>query len=435
MDSCVKNLGFIIPDKQYLQLRFRCNMGYWPDFKNPKTFNEKINWLKLYNRKPEYTTMVDKYAVKSYVANIIGDQYIIPTLGVWETPEEIEWDKLPNQFVLKTTHGGGSCGVVVCPDKAKLNKTEAVSKLRDSMNSDIYSILREWPYKNVKKQIIAEKFMAPRISAASNDLEDYKFFCFNGEPKYCQVIRDRHTKETIDFYDMDWNHQEFVGLNPIARNGLKPVARPVHLSDMIRICRELSKDIPFVRVDLYVIDDCEYFGELTFYPASGFGCFTPEEWSCKLGDILTMPTEIRGGGYKCLVNNGLANIVQQSARYDELKDYKFFCFNGKVRCFKIDFNRFVGHRANYYSPEGELLPFGEKMCMPDYDHKETIPSNLKEMVVIAEKLSSGIPFLRVDLYNINDIIFFGETTFFPAGGMGDFTDSSWDERLGSWINL
>lgn len=136
-----------------------------------------------------------------------------------------------------------------------------------------------------------------------------------------------------------------------------------------------------------------------------------------------------------MVNNGLANIVQQSARYDELKDYKFFCFNGKVRCFKIDFNRFVGHRANYYSPEGELLPFGEKMCMPDYDHKETIPSNLKEMVVIAEKLSSGIPFLRVDLYNINDIIFFGETTFFPAGGMGDFTDSSWDERLGSWINL
>lgn len=296
VDSCVKNLGFMIPDKQYLELRFRFNMGYWPNFNNPKTFNEKINWLKLYNRKPEYTVMVDKYAVKDYVASKIGEEYIIPTLGVWSTPEEIEWDKLPNQFVLKTTHGGGSCGVVVCPDKSKLNREDAVAKLRDSMNSDIYTILREWPYKNVKKQIIAEKFMAPRISAASNDLEDYKFFCFNGEPKYCQVIRDRHTKETIDFYDMEWNHQEFVGLNPVARNGLTPVARPVHLNDMIHICRELSKDIPFVRVDLYVIDDREYFGELTFYPASGFGCFTPEEWSCKLGDILTMPTEIRGGG-------------------------------------------------------------------------------------------------------------------------------------------
>lgn len=295
VDSCVKNLGFMIPDKQYLELRFRFNMGYWPNFNNPKTFNEKINWLKLYNRKPEYTVMVDKYAVKDYVASKIGEEYIIPTLGVWSTPEEIEWDKLPNQFVLKTTHGGGSCGVVVCPDKSKLNREDAVAKLRDSMNSDIYTILREWPYKNVKKQIIAEKFMAPRISAASNDLEDYKFFCFNGEPKYCQVIRDRHTKETIDFYDMEWNHQEFVGLNPVARNGLTPVARPVHLNDMIHICRELSKDIPFVRVDLYVIDDREYFGELTFYPASGFGCFTPEEWSCKLGDILTMPTEIRGG--------------------------------------------------------------------------------------------------------------------------------------------
>ena len=294
VDSCVKNLGFMIPDKQYLELRFRFNMGYWPNFNNPKTFNEKINWLKLYNRKPEYTVMVDKYAVKDYVASKIGEEYIIPTLGVWSTPEEIEWDKLPNQFVLKTTHGGGSCGVVVCPDKSKLNREDAVAKLRDSMNSDIYTILREWPYKNVKKQIIAEKFMAPRISAASNDLEDYKFFCFNGEPKYCQVIRDRHTKETIDFYDMEWNHQEFVGLNPVARNGLTPVERPVHLNDMIHICRELSKDIPFVRVDLYVIDDREHFGELTFYPASGFGCFTPEEWSCKLGDILTMPTEIRG---------------------------------------------------------------------------------------------------------------------------------------------
>lgn len=291
MDSCVKNLGFLIPDKQYLQLRFRLNMGYWPDFNNPKTFNEKINWLKLYNRKPEYTTMVDKYAVKDYVAKKIGEEYIIPTLGVWATPEEIEWEKLPDQFVLKTTHGGGSSGVVVCPDKSRLNKVEAVAKLRDSMNTDIYSILREWPYKNVKKQVIAEKFLTPHISVASDDLEDYKFFCFNGEPKYCQVIRDRHTKETIDFYDMEWIHQEFTGLNPVARNGLTPVARPVHLETMISLCRELSKGIPFVRVDLYVVDDNEYFGELTFYPASGFGCFTPEVWSIKLGEILTLPID------------------------------------------------------------------------------------------------------------------------------------------------
>lgn len=136
-----------------------------------------------------------------------------------------------------------------------------------------------------------------------------------------------------------------------------------------------------------------------------------------------------------MINNGLVDVVQQSARYDELKDYKFFCFNGKVRCFKIDFNRFVGHMANYYSPEGELLPFGEKICMPDYDRKEHIPTNLKEMVLLAEKLSSGIPFLRVDLYNIHGNIFFGETTFFPAGGMGKFTDDIWDRTLGNWIEL
>lgn len=295
LDSCVKNLGFIIPDKQYLQLRFRFNMGYWPNFKSPKTFNEKINWLKLYNRKPQYTTMVDKYAVKDYVAGIIGEQYIIPTLGVWSTPEEIEWDNLPNQFVLKTTHGGGSCGVIVCTDKSKFDKSKAIAQLNESLALDIYSILREWPYKNVKKQIIAEKFMAPKMSPAPKDLDDYKFFCFGGEPHYCQVIRDRHTKETIDFYDMEWNHQEFVGLNPVARNGLAPVARPGNFEVMKEVCRKLSKDIPFVRVDLYVIDDKEYFGELTFYPASGFGTFTPDQWNTRLGDLLNLPTEYRGG--------------------------------------------------------------------------------------------------------------------------------------------
>ena len=299
MASIISNFFRWLPDATYLKLLYRFKMGHRLDLKNPQTFTEKLQWLKLYNRKPEYTKMVDKYAVKEYVANIIGEEYIIPTLGVWDKPEDIDWDSLPNQFVLKTTHGGGGGGVVICKDKATFNKTTAIAKLKESLASDIYSGLREWPYKNVPKRIIAEKFMAPEKSPdsvlKSSELLDYKFFCFDGEPKYCQVIRDRHTKETIDFYDMDWNHQEFVGLLPQSNladsisNGLTSVARPKNLEEMKEICRKLSKDIPFVRVDLYVIDDKNYFGELTLYPASGMGVFTPEEWNGKLGDMLTLP--------------------------------------------------------------------------------------------------------------------------------------------------
>ena len=295
--SIISNFFRWLPDATYLKLLYRFRMGHRLDLKNPQTFTEKLQWLKLYNRKPEYTTMVDKYAVKQYVADIIGEEYIIPTLGVWDRPEDIDWDSLPNQFVLKTTHGGGGGGVVICKDKATFDKTTAIAKLKESMASDIYSGLREWPYKDVPKRIIAEKFMAPEKSPAPKDLPDYKFFCFNGEPHYCQVIRDRYTKETIDFYDMDWNHMPFVGLNPVARNGLTsvarngltPVARPGNLDEMKEICRKLADSKSFVRVDLYVIDDKSYFGELTLYPASGIGVFTPEEWNSKLGDLLTLP--------------------------------------------------------------------------------------------------------------------------------------------------
>lgn len=281
--SLLQNLSFLFPDKLYLSLLFRCKMGYWIDWKNPKTFSEKLQWLKLYNRKPEYTTMVDKFAVKEYVANLIGEEYIIPTLGVWDTPEEIEWDKLPDQFVLKTTHGGGSCGVVICKDKSSFNRMAAIEKLRKSMKSCIYKSYREWPYKDVKKRIIAEKYMGEE---SLEDLIDYKFYCFGGFPLYCQVIRDRRSNETIDFYDRMWEHMSFVGLNPIVKNGLKPVAKPANLEDMFSICSKIGNQIPFVRIDLYSIQEKVYFGEITFYPASGLGVFTPKEWNDKLGDLI-----------------------------------------------------------------------------------------------------------------------------------------------------
>lgn len=274
----------LLPDSWFLKIKYYYRLHKCLNLKSPKTFTEKLQWLKLHNRKPIMTTMVDKYAVKDYVAQIIGSEYIIPTLGVWDNVEDIDFEKLPDQFVLKCTHDSG--GLVICKDKSSLNINKACRKLTQTLHSDYFSMNREWPYKNVPRRIIAEKFM--KDGDNNGDLSDYKFFCFNGEPRYCQVIRDRNTKETIDFYDMDWQHQEFVGLNPIARNGLTPVDRPVHLVKMKEICRKLATEAPFTRVDLYVINNHVYFGEITFYPATGMGVFTPDKYNQILGEMLIL---------------------------------------------------------------------------------------------------------------------------------------------------
>ncbi len=288
MNSIVYKILQLLPDKPYLLLQFYKNFHHLPNLKSPKTFSEKILWLKLHDRNPLFTIMVDKNLVKEYVANIIGSEYVIPTYGVWKKAEDIDWDSLPNQFVIKTNHSGGNNGVIICKDKSSFDKVDAIKRLNESLDHNSFFYGREWPYKNVEKCIIAEKFITFGDVNVPKDLPDYKFFCFNGEALYCQVIRSRSSKETIDFYDMNWQHQEFVGLNPVARNGRNPVARPEKLEDMIRICRSLSKGRPFLRVDLYLAGNKIYFGELTFYPASGIGTFTPEVWQEKLGDLINI---------------------------------------------------------------------------------------------------------------------------------------------------
>lgn len=281
----LRNLNFLFSDKMYLQLMFRCKMGYKLDLSNPKSFSEKIQWLKLNNRNPLYTTLVDKYAVKNYIAKIIGEDHIIPILGVWNSAEKIDFDTLPNKFVLKTTNGGGG-NVLVCKNKLTLNREASIKKMDMQLKQrSIYKTYREWPYKNVTPRIIAEKYMEDE----NGELNDYKFFCFNGKPQYCQVIRDRFTKETIDFYDLEWNHMPFVGLNPVVENGLNPVEKPRCLKALIEACESLSEGIPFVRVDFFVINNQFYFGEMTFYPASGLGEFRPMEWNNRLGDLIKLP--------------------------------------------------------------------------------------------------------------------------------------------------
>lgn len=275
-----------LPDKIYLKLLYRFKMGKRLNLRNPQTFSEKLQWLKLYNRKPEYTQMVDKYAVKEYVANIIGSKYIIPTLGVWDRPEDIDWDSLPNQYVLKTTHGGGNTGVVICKDKSTFDKEKAIEKLNRSLKQDIYKTLREWPYKNVPKRIIAEQF----IEAENNDLPDYKFFCFDGEVKALFIGTERGTGNVkFDYFDADFNHLDLIQQHPMSGRQLE---KPVGFEEMKKVASQLSKGIPQVRIDLYNVNGEIYFGEMTFTHHGGVVPFHPESWDYTFGSWIKLPSKM-----------------------------------------------------------------------------------------------------------------------------------------------
>ena len=292
---CAQYVKNYMSDRMYLKHIYRLNMGHELNLNNPCSFSEKLQWLKLYNRCPMYVKMVDKYEAKKYVASCIGEQYIIPTICVWDRVEDIEWDNLPNQFVLKCTHDSG--GLIICKDKMKLNVEVAKKRLQRSLEHDYFMNGREWPYKDVPRKIIAEKFIAP-IKKTNKNISSQSFL-----------------------------------------------------------------------------------------------------------------------------------------EYEDLRDYKFFCFNGKVHFFKVDFGRFVDHHANYYSVGGVLQKFGEANCPPDLTAKIELPNNIDKMIVLAEKLSKGIPFLRVDFYDVEEKIYFGELTFYPASGWGKWTSFKIDEMLGSLIDL
>ena len=273
-------------DEAYLRLHYRLHMGERLNLKTPKTFSEKLQWLKLHDRRDEYTQMVDKIAVKDYVAGKIGSEYIIPTLGVWEKAEDIDWNSLPDKFVLKCNHNSG--GLVVCTAKNKLDVQAACERLNHSLKQNYYYSNREYPYKNVPPRILAEPYMQDN---SSKELMDYKFYCFNGRAEYCQVIADRSTCETIDFYDRNWVHQPFIGLYAKALHAKALHACPPDYPKMIEIAETLAVGIPFVRIDLYYINRHIYFGEITFFPLAGMGIFSPEEWNERLGAMIKLPSD------------------------------------------------------------------------------------------------------------------------------------------------
>ena len=275
-----------LPDEKFLSRRYRASLKRDINLNDPKTYNEKLQWLKLYNQKPEYTGMVDKYAVKEYVAKKIGEEYIIPTLGVWDKFEDINFDLLPDQFVLKCTHDSG--GLVICKDKSRLDKHKAKNKIEKSLKRDFYITGREWPYKNVQRRIIAEKYMEDRETA---ELRDYKFFCFNGEAKALFVATDRQTpgeEVKFDFFDMNYQH---IAVRNGHENAKIPPQKPTQFDLMKELAGKLSQGIPHVRVDFYEVNGKVYFGEMTFFHFSGLVPFDPQEWDYTFGSWIELPTE------------------------------------------------------------------------------------------------------------------------------------------------
>jgi len=288
LKALLLKMTHIIPDALYLKLRYYMRFHQKLNLKNPRTFSEKLQWLKLYDRRPEYSMMVDKYEVKKYVADIIGEEYIIPTLNVWNSFDEIDFDTLPNQFVLKCTHDSG--GLVICTDKATFDKASAKKKIEASMKAKYFYHTREWAYKSVKPRIIAEQYME---DDTTKDLRDYKFFAFDGDVKMFFIATERQETDSetkFDFFDSDFNHLDFINGHPNAK--VSP-AKPQNFELMKELASKLSKGIPHVRVDFYEVNGKVYFGELTFCHWSGLMPFEPHEWDEKIGDWIKLPPKKR----------------------------------------------------------------------------------------------------------------------------------------------
>lgn len=289
----LKNMKYalrVLPDSLYIQIYYFMRFKRLCNLNNPKTYNEKLQWLKLNDKNPDYINMVDKYEVKEYVRKIIGEEYIIPTLGVWENFDEIDFEKLPNKFVLKCTHD--SEGLVIVKDKNQLDIDSAREKINTALKYNFYYIGREWPYKNIKPRIIAEQYMEDDVYG---ELRDYKFFCFNGEPKAMFIATDRGEGTTkFDYYDLDFNHLDIVQHYP---NSSKKIDKPLQFDKMLEISEILSKNMPHVRVDFYEVNGKLYFGELTFYHFSGFMPFTPCKWDDIFGSWIELPN-LNTGAFK-----------------------------------------------------------------------------------------------------------------------------------------
>lgn len=283
--SIIVKLGWLFPDKLYLQMMYRLKMGRSLNLKNPRRFTEKLQWTKLYYRLPILTTLVDKELVKPYVAKLIGEEHIIKNIGVWDSFDDIDFTILPDKFVLKTTNGGGGTNVVICRNKTQLDKPKTKRTIEKSQKQDIYKHLREWPYKNVSHRILCEEYKEDD----SGELRDYKFFCFNGVPKVMLLASNRYTTHNFNYYDMDFNKLPITSV--AGSQSSEELKRPDTFEEMKAIASKLSDGFPHVRVDLYSCEGKVYFGEMTFFDSSGYDNMSSDEWDLKFGSWMVLPDQ------------------------------------------------------------------------------------------------------------------------------------------------
>ena len=274
-----------LPDKTYLKIMFRLRMGKKLNLDAPETFSEKLQWLKLYNHRPEYTTYADKYAVRAFIKERIGEDHLIPLLGVYDSWDQIDFERLPYRFVIKCNHDSG--GIYIVKNKTKLDINAARQFIEKRLKKNFYWAGREWQYKDIPRKIIIEKFMEDE----TGELRDYKFMTFNGRVEWCFVCTDRFAGSRdenmhITHFDRNWNRLPFQRGYPVDS---KPIEPPVHLDEMIKYAELLGAGIPLVRVDFYEISGKVYFGEMTFFSGGGMEPFNPEEWDRIMGDKIVLP--------------------------------------------------------------------------------------------------------------------------------------------------
>lgn len=286
---CYKGWLNWIPDKSYLKILYKASFGQKLDIDKPKSYNEKLQWIKLFDRKPEYSVMVDKVAVRDYISNTIGEKYLIPSLGIWDSPNDINFDLLPNQFVIKCNHNSGK-GMCICKDKSKLDIELTRKELKKGLKEKYYYIGREWPYKNVKPKILAEKYMTDE---SGSELKDYKVMCFEGEPRLIEVHMGRFTDhQTQDIYDTDWNKTTITQGNDKSYGESDfTLPKPRCFDEMITLSRKLSQGLHHLRVDWYSINGKLYFGELTFFDGSGFVAYDDPQNDLMLGSWINLPID------------------------------------------------------------------------------------------------------------------------------------------------
>ena len=285
----VLNALRFVPDSVMLPLQYRIKLGRKLDIKNPQRFTEKLQWYKMYYRKPEMHQCVDKYQVREYIKSKGLEDILVPLIAYYNSIKEVDWEKLPNQFVMKTTHGGGGLNVLICTDKAKLDFNEVKNKLSFKSSPVKNNTLgREWAYYGLKPGLVVEELLVNQEKPAAG-MNDYKIFCYNGKPKYIVVDVDRYIGHKRNFYDVEWNNL-YIGSDCPASN--RDIEKPVGFERMLEIAERLSEGFPYVRVDLYNNGGKIYFGELTFYPWSGYVQFEPDEADFEMGRHFVLPEKV-----------------------------------------------------------------------------------------------------------------------------------------------